>query len=182
MEGGRQVEVAFRSVPKAHMAQGEVSAIRLAGASAGRTFQLSVQRDPERQHRLTSEVGPAEYRQQHHPGGDDDAGLEVAQRKAAQQREVLLRNREALHHSATGDLPGEPRHTSTVLTHERRLGENPLVLLTIIDIGGAETLRHVQRVQVEDEATLLLKLLSVGARDPVYARSLAAAAELMRAL
>jgi glucose-6-phosphate dehydrogenase assembly protein OpcA len=182
MEGGRQLEVAFRSVPKAYMAQGEVSAIRIAGASAGRTFQLSVQRDPERQHRLTSEVGPAELRRQYHPGGDDEAGLEVAQRKAAQQREMLLRNREALHHSATGDLPGEPGPTSKVLAHERRLGENPLVLLTIMDIGGAETLRHVQRVEVEDDAKLLLQLLSMGARDPVYARSLAAAAELMRAL
>jgi hypothetical protein len=55
-------------------------------------------------------------------------------------------------------------------------------LLTLIDIGGAETLRRVQRVDVEDEATLLLKLLSTGARDKVYARCLAAAADLMRAL
>jgi hypothetical protein len=55
-------------------------------------------------------------------------------------------------------------------------------MLTLIDIGGAETLRHVQRVEVEDEATLLLKLLSTGAHDMVYARALTAAAELMRAL
>jgi hypothetical protein len=52
----------------------------------------------------------------------------------------------------------------------------------LIDIAGAETLRHVQRVDTEDEATLLLKLLSIGAHDPVFTRSLAAAADLMRAL
>jgi glucose-6-phosphate dehydrogenase assembly protein OpcA len=182
IEGGRQLEVAFRSVSKAHLAQGEVSAVRIAGASGGSTFRLSIQRDPERLHRVTSEVGPAEFRQQHHAGGEDDAGLELAQRKAAQHREVLLRNREALHHSATGDLPGGLGQTSTVQVRERRRGDSTLVLLTMIDIGGAETLRHVQRVEPEDEATLLLKLLSTGAHDPVYARSLAAAADLMRAL
>ena len=182
VEGGRQLEVAFRSVAKDGLAQGEVSALRIAGASAGSTFQLTVQRDPERQHKLTSEVGPSEYQRRQLPGGDDEAGIEVAQRRAAQQREILLRNREAFHHSATGDLPGELGYTSTVLTRERRTGRNPHVMLTLIDIGGAETLRHVQRVEQEDEATLLLKLLSTGAHDAVYARSLTAAAELMRAL
>ncbi len=180
-EGGRQLEVAFRSVPKTDLAQGEVSAIRISGASAGRTFQLSVQRDPERRHRLTSDVGPSELRYRHRPGGDDEAGLEVALRTATRDREVLQRNREALHHMATGALPGDEGHSTTVLTRERRLGENH-VLLTMIDIGGAETLRHVQRVDNEDEATLLLKLLSIGAHDPVFARSLAAAADLMGAL
>jgi hypothetical protein len=182
VEGGRQLEVAFRPVAKAHLAQGEVSAVRIGGASAGRTFQLSIQRDPDRQHRVPSEVGPAEFRDQHHPGGEDDAGLEVAQRDAARHRELLLRNRDSLHHTATGELPGELAHTSKVLVRERRRGDNELVLLTLIDIGGAETLRHVQRVEREDEATLLLELLSTGAHNIVYARSLAAAAELMRAL
>jgi glucose-6-phosphate dehydrogenase assembly protein OpcA len=182
VDGGRQLEVAFRSVPKAHLAQGEVSGVRIAGSSAGSTFRLSIQRDPEREHRVTSEVGPTEFRRRHHAGGEDEAGWELAQRQSAQHREVLLRNREALHHTATGDLPGEPAHTSTVLVRDRRRGDNPLVLLTMIDIGGAETLRHVQRVEAEDEATLLLELLSAGAHDVVYARSLAAAAELMRAL
>jgi len=93
-----------------------------------------------------------------------------------------MRNREALHHTATGNLPGGPAYTSTVLARERRGAENPLVLLTMIDLGGAETLRHVQRVEAEDEATLLLELLSTGANDVVYARSLAAAADLMRAV
>jgi glucose-6-phosphate dehydrogenase assembly protein OpcA len=181
MEGGRQLEVAFRPVPKSGLAQGEVSAIRLGGASAGSTFQLSVQRDPERWHRLTSEVGPTGLRNLHRPGGDDDAGLEVAHRTATRDREVLLRSREALHHTSTGELPGEPGQLSTVLARDRRRAENH-VLVTLIDIGGAETLRRVQRVDVEDEATLLLKLLSTGARDKVYARCLAAAADLMRAL
>jgi glucose-6-phosphate dehydrogenase assembly protein OpcA len=182
MEGGRQIEVAFRSVPKNDLAQGEVSAIRINGASAGSTFQLSVQRDPARRHRLTSEVGPSELQHRHRPGGDDDAGLEVALRSATRDHEVLQRNLEALHHVATGELPGdERRHSSTVLRRERRLGDNH-VLLTMIDIGGAETLRHMQRIDNEDEAALLLRLLSTGAHDPAYKRSLAAAAELMRAL
>jgi glucose-6-phosphate dehydrogenase assembly protein OpcA len=182
MDGGRQLEVAFRSVRKAHLAQGEVSAVRIAGASGGSTFRLSIQRDPKRQHRVPSEVGPTEFRRRHPAGGEDDAGFEVAQRKAAQHHDVVSRYREALHHTATGDLPGEPGHTSTVLVRERRHGDSTLVLLTMIDIGEAETLRHVQRMDVEDEATLLLELLSMGTRDAVYVRSLAAAAELMRAL
>jgi glucose-6-phosphate dehydrogenase assembly protein OpcA len=181
-EGGRQLEVAFRSVAKAQLAQGEVSAVRIAGASTGVTFQLSIQRDPDRHHRVMSDVGPTEFRDRHNAGGEDDAGLEIAQRDAARHREMLLRNREALHHTATGDLPGEPARTSTVLVRERRRSDNALVLLTLIDIGGAETLRHVQRVEREEEATLLVELLSTGARDIVYSRSLAAAAELMRAL
>jgi glucose-6-phosphate dehydrogenase assembly protein OpcA len=182
MEGGRQIEVAFRPVPKNDLAQGEVSAIRINGASAGSTFQLSVQRDPARRHRLTSEVGPSELQHRHRPGGDDDAGLEVALRSATRDHEVLQRNLEALHHMATGELPGdERRHSSTVLRRERRLGDDH-VLLTMIDIGGAETLRHVQRIDDEDEAALLLKLLSTGSQDPAFMRSLAAAAELMRAL
>jgi len=56
------------------------------------------------------------------------------------------------------------------------------VLLTMIDIGDAETLRHVQRVPPEDEAAILQRVLFMGARDPVFSRSLIAAAELMRAI
>jgi glucose-6-phosphate dehydrogenase assembly protein OpcA len=180
--GGRALEVAFRSVPRAHLASGEISAVRIGGASGGSTFRLTVQRDPQRQHRLTSEVGPSELRLQHHPGGEDDAGWEVAQRAAAQHRDMLERNRQALHHTATGELPGEPAPSSSVLARERRLDDSNVVLLTMIDIGGAQTLRHVQRVPAEDEATLLLELLSIGSNDAVYARSLASAAGLMRAL
>jgi hypothetical protein len=57
-----------------------------------------------------------------------------------------------------------------------------MVLLTLIDIGGADTLRHVQRIESDDDASLLVELLALGAHDPVFARSLAAGAELMRAL
>jgi glucose-6-phosphate dehydrogenase assembly protein OpcA len=181
-ETGRQLEVAFRPVTKPHLAQGEVSAVRIGGAAGGSTFELSVQRDPERQHRLTADTGPSELRQRHRPGGDDDAGFEVAQRKAEQQREMLLRSRDALHHTATGDLPGERPLSTTVLARERRRDDSALVLLTKIDIGEADSLRQVQRVEPDDEPTLLLKLLSVGAHDVVYARALAAAAQLMRSL
>jgi hypothetical protein len=41
---------------------------------------------------------------------------------------------------------------------------------------------HVQHVEPEDEATLLLGLLSSGIHDEVFVRSLAAAAELMRSI
>jgi len=54
--------------------------------------------------------------------------------------------------------------------------------LTQIDLGDAETLRLVQNIESQDEPTLLLELLSTGAHDPVYMRSLGAAAKLMRAL
>jgi hypothetical protein len=57
-----------------------------------------------------------------------------------------------------------------------------MVLLTLIDIGGADTLRHVQRIESNDDASLLVELLAMGAHDAVFARSLAAGAGLMRAL
>jgi glucose-6-phosphate dehydrogenase assembly protein OpcA len=181
--GNRLLEVAFRPVTKSHLSQGEVSAVRITGAAGGRTFQLSIQRDPERQHRLGAEGAPMEFRELHSGGGDDDAGTEVAGRKAAQHREMLTKNREMLHHTATGDLPGDGgARNPTVLASERRHGDSSLVLLTMIDIGGAETLRHVQHVSPEEEATLLLELLSTGAHDAVYDRSLGAAADLMRSL
>ena len=52
----------------------------------------------------------------------------------------------------------------------------------MIEIGDVATLRHVQQVDPEDEATLLLDLLSHGTQDKVFARSLAAAAELMKSI
>jgi hypothetical protein len=69
-----------------------------------------------------------------------------------------------------------------VVARERRRPDTSDVLLTMIDLGDAETLRHVQRVPAEDEPTMLLQLLFMGARDKVYARSLEAAAALMKAL
>lgn len=182
MENGRQLEVAFRSVPKANLAQGEISAVRIGGASSGSTFRMSVQHDPARQSRLTSEVGPSEFQRRFNAGGEDEAGLEIAERKAMQQRDVLARNRESLHHTSTGELPGEPAQSSSVLVRDRRKGGNPLVLLTLIDLGESETIRLVQNIEPQDEPTLLLELLSTGAHDPVYMRSLGAAADLMRAL
>jgi hypothetical protein len=67
-----------------------------------------------------------------------------------------------------------------VFTRERRRDDNSLVLLTMIQIGEGDTLRHVQQVDPEDEAALVLDLLPSGTHDPVFLRSLAAAAELMR--
>ncbi len=174
--GGRAVEVDFRSVQKEPLADGEVNAVRIAGASRGTTFRLSVQHDPER-NRLPPE--PA-YRSLHAPGGEDDAGVELAERRAEWHRDVLHENLESLHHTATGDAPGEsrPRHP-IVVTHDRRRPDSARVLLTLIEIGEGEPLRHVQQLEHEDEASLLLDLLSSGTHDEVFNRSLAAAAELV---
>jgi glucose-6-phosphate dehydrogenase assembly protein OpcA len=180
--GNRLLEVAFRPVQKADLSQGAISAVRIGGASGGRTFQLSILHDPERAHRLGAEGAAMEFKELH-PSGEDHAGAEVAERKAAQHRETLLKIRDMLHHTNTGDLPGDGSlKNPTVLARDRRHTDNAAILLTMIDIGGAETLRHVQHVDAEDEAALLLELLSTGAHDAVYDRSLAAAAELMRAL
>jgi glucose-6-phosphate dehydrogenase assembly protein OpcA len=179
-EGWRPIQVAFRSVPKSHLVSGEVVAARIGGAYRGATFHLSVQRDPAR----ARVVEPDEaFKSLHLTGGEDEAGLELAQRRAEWHRDVLHENREALHHTATGEAPGEsmPKHP-VVFTRERRRDEGSLVLLTMIQIGDGDTLRHVQRVEPDDEAALLLDLLSSGTHDPVFARSLAAAAELMRSM
>ena len=49
--GGRSVEVNFRSMPKEELLPGEISGVRIGGASRGRTFRLEILRNPERQHR-----------------------------------------------------------------------------------------------------------------------------------
>ena len=89
-------------------------------------------------------------------------------------------NLDSLHHTATGDAPGEsrPRHPM-VVTYDRRRPDSARVLLTLIEIGEGEPLRHVQQLEHEDEASLLLDLLSTGTHDEVFNRSLAAAAELV---
>jgi glucose-6-phosphate dehydrogenase assembly protein OpcA len=181
-DGWRPVQVAFRSVPKAQMAQGEVSAIRIAGGAGGRTFQLTVLRDPARSPRPGPDIGAGPFQSLHVAGGEDDAGLELAQRKATWHRDVMNGSRDSLHHTATGDAPGEGMSPPAVFVRERRRGDSSLTLLTLIDLGDAETLRHVQRVEPEDEATLLLRVLSYGTHDSVYERSLVAAAELMQAI
>jgi len=178
-EGWRPVQFAFRSVPKAHVMPGEVSALRIAGTSAGQSFSLSIQRDPERARRPED----ARFADLHLTGGEDDAGNELAQRKASRHLGVVEQNRESLHHTSTGDAPGESLPARPkVLASERRRQDTSDVLLTMIDIGDAETLRHVQRVPPEDEAAILQRVLFMGARDPVFSRSLIAAAELMRAI
>jgi glucose-6-phosphate dehydrogenase assembly protein OpcA len=181
-DGWRPVEIAFRSVPKSHLAQGEVSAIRIEGGAGGRTFKLSVQRDPERARTVSPEVGAGAYRPLHDAGGEDEAGLEIAQRKVEWHRDVLQENAEQLHHTATGNLPGEGPQRPAVFVRNRRAQDNSRVLLTLIEIGETGTLRHVQQIDPEDEATLLLDLLSHGTQDKVFGRSLAAAAELMTAI
>ena len=178
--GVKPIEVNFRSVPKAGLAQGEIMAVRLSGAAGGKTFNLSIQRDPERPRRIGSDAG---FNPLHQPEGGDDAGLELAERRAEWHRDVLHENIDAMHHTATGDAPGEsvPRHP-TVFNRDRRRGDASLVLLTMIDIGGGDTLRHVQRMEPEDAATLLVELLSMGTRDDVYTRSVPAASELLRSV
>lgn len=174
--GHRSVEVDFRPVQKEHLASGEISAIRIAGASQGTTFRLSVQHDPARR-RAAPE--PA-YRSLHPTGGEDDAGMELAERRAEWHRDVLHENLASLHHTATGDPPGESRpKRPRVLTTERRQPDSARVLLTMIEIGDSEPLRHVQQMDPEDEAALLLDLLSTGTHDEVYNRALAAASELV---
>jgi len=140
-------------------------------------------RDPERPRRVALDIGAGAYQWLHAAGGEDDAGLELAERKAEWHRDVLQENIENLHHTATGDAPGESSPPKpAVFVRERRREDNSLVLLTLIDIGGADTLRHVQQMEPEDEASLLLDLLSHPSRDHVFSRSLVAAAELMRSI
>jgi glucose-6-phosphate dehydrogenase assembly protein OpcA len=62
---------------------------------------------------------------------------------------------------------------------DRRGEDTARVLLTMIEIGEGEPLRHVQQLEPEDEVSLLLDLLSTGTHDEVFNRSLGAAAELM---
>lgn len=175
--GHRSVEVDFRSVQREHLSPGELGAVRIAGASRGTTFRLSVQHDPERRPRPADPV----YQATHPTEGLDDAAFEIAQRRAEWHRDVLHENLEALHHTMTGDPPGEstPRRP-VVVPQDRRRRDTGRVLLTMIEIGEVEPLRHVQQIDREDEAALLLDLLSTGTHDEVFNRSLTAAAELMQ--
>jgi glucose-6-phosphate dehydrogenase assembly protein OpcA len=174
----RSIEVHFRSVPRERLRAGELSAVRIAGSGGGRTFRLSIERDPPRD----PQVGLG-YRTLHRTDGQDDAAIELAERRARQHRDVLHENRDSLHHTATGSPPGEsrPRHP-VVFTHERRRSDTSRVLLMLISIGDGEPLRHVQQIEDEDDATLLLDLLAGGTHDAVFNRALRANFELMRRL
>ena len=174
--GERSVEVDFRSVVREHLAPGELGAVRIGGASRGMTFRLTVQHDPER----TPRTAEPAYRSLHATDGGDEAAIELAERRAEWHRDVLHENLEALHHTATGDPPGESTPSRpVVVTHDRRRRDTTRVLLTIIDIGETEPLRHVQQLETEDEAALLTDLLSTGTHDEVFNRSLAAASLLI---
>jgi len=176
--GSRPVEVHFRSVPKDHLASGELSAVRIAGSTHGTTFRLTVARDPERTRRPNPDSA---YRSLLSSGGEDDAGIELTKRQAERHRGVLHDSLDSLHHTASGEAPGEslPKQP-VVITHERRRPDTEQVLLTLIEIGDSPPLRHVQQVEPEDEAALLLDLLATGTHDAVFNRSLLAAFELMR--
>jgi len=120
------------------------------------------------------------YRSLHTTGGEDDAGIELAERRAEWHRDVLHENLDSLHHTATGDAPGESRpRASTVFRFDRRRQDSTTVLLTMIEVGEGAPLRHVQQLEGEDVPSLLLDLLSTGTHDEVYNRSLASAAELV---
>ncbi len=182
-ERWRTVEVAFRSVPKWGLVEGEIGALRILGTAGGITFKLSIARAPERMRPAAPDLGPLGFRSLHPTGGEDEAGMEIAQRRAIQHREMAFQNRGSLHHTATGDAPGESVPPgSTVFVRERRNPDNSMVVLTLIDIGGADTLRHVQRIESTQDAALLIQVLALGAHDSIFTRSLAAGAELMQAL
>src|SRR5437660_228771 len=105
-EEWRIVDVAFRSIVKPGLVEGEISGMRITGVSGGTTFRLSISRAPDRSWRPPADIGPSEFKQLH-AAGDDEAGLEIAHRRAAQHREMTFQNRDSLHHIATGDAPGE---------------------------------------------------------------------------
>jgi glucose-6-phosphate dehydrogenase assembly protein OpcA len=174
VDGWRPVVVNFRSVSKAQLASGELSAVRIAGTSGGLSFRLTVERDPKRDR----EVLDMSMKPLLRPGGEDEAGLELQSRRA----EFHRKNHAVLDTPPIGSPAEEvrPKH-SVVFTRERRRGDSAQVLLTMIQIGEGRPLRHVQRIDSEEEFALLLDVLSGGTHDPVFVRSLMAASELVRA-
>src|SRR5260370_36260731 len=106
-EKWRVVDIAFRSVIKPGLVEGEISTLRIVGAAGGTTFKLEISRAPERSRRAAPDIGPLQFQALHATGGDDDAGMELAQRKAAPHREMAFQNGASLHHTATGD-PATP--------------------------------------------------------------------------
>src|SRR5207237_955526 len=78
-------------------------------------------------------------------------GVRPAGRRSDWHRDGLQQNMDSLHHTATGEAPGEGRpRPSTVFTFERRRSDSTRVLLTIIEVGEGAPLRHVQQLDAED--------------------------------
>src|SRR3989442_3965092 len=59
-EGWRIVDVAFRSIVKPGLVEGEISAVRIKGSSRGTTFRLSIARSPDRSWRPAACIRPSE--------------------------------------------------------------------------------------------------------------------------
>jgi hypothetical protein len=148
--------------------------VRIAGSAAGLSFRITVERDPQRRQQVLDMSMKPLLR----PGGEDEAGLELASRRA----EFHRKNHAVLDTPPIGSPAEEvrPKH-SVVFTRERRRADSSQVLLTMIQIGEGRPLRHVQRIDSEEEFALLLDVLSGGTHDDVFVRSLMAAAELVRA-
>jgi len=84
--------------------------------------------------------------------------------------------------SVMHDPPRSRDATGSSYEWDRRRGDTERVLLTLIEIGDGEPLRHVQQLEPEDEAALLIELLSTGTHDDVFNRSLAAASDLVESI
>jgi glucose-6-phosphate dehydrogenase assembly protein OpcA len=78
--------------------------------------------------------------------------------------------------------PPRARTAASSYELERRGEDTGRVLLTMIEIGDTEPLRHVQQLEPDGEVALLLDVLSTGTHDEVYNRSLRAATDLMERL
>jgi glucose-6-phosphate dehydrogenase assembly protein OpcA len=62
---------------------------------------------------------------------------------------------------------------------ERRRADTARVLMTMIEIGDTEPLRHIQQLEPEDKTALLIEILATGTHDEVFNRSLRAASDLV---
>src|SRR5258708_25101572 len=136
VEGWRPVTVNFRSVPKSELAPGELSAVRIAGSAAGQTFRLTVERDPKRgKEGLDMSLKPLAQ-----PGREDEAGIELASRRA----EFHRKNHAVLDTPPIGSPAeeGRPKH-SVVFTRGRRRPDSSQGLSTMIQSGAGQAPGHM---------------------------------------
>ena len=177
---GHPVDVRMRSVERPGLVEGELCAVRVAGAAGRTTFRVANELNPARRRAPDG----SSYQVVHSVGAHDEAGVELASRRAEKHRGVLHSRRDTLHHTASGEPPGESRPRQPVVhTQDRRRPEKTAqLLLTVIQIGEGQTLRHVQQFEPADDSELLLDLLAGGTRDAVFQRSLEAANHLLRTL